>query len=330
VFGSKPPAAALSRPVETVTDNEKNEMKQALSAEVIKPVDSEALFADIMKPTSFTFGDAFGASDVTSKGVSAGPSVTPTDAVVPGPATSTSALVGSEDGSNNRRVAVDKLCGACVSGDVARAARLLDAAGQSGLYSQAATLSADPSAFKLQAVFNGSDGRSPLYYAAGRGHVGVVQLLLEKYPLMVGVANKYGTTALSWACFNGQEEVVRCLLARGAKAGVNEPSKAGDRPLTAACARGHLEIAELLLEEGADPSFSDHDGCSPLYRACLSSPQSQDSRQALVKTLLARLKARRGGLQSTVVDKATLEWASAACKEDDEAVVAVATLCLAA
>lgn len=160
--------------------------------------------------------------------------------------------------------------------------------------------------FKLQAVFNNGDGRSPLYYAAGKGHLSIVQALLERYPLMTGVTNKFGTTALSWACFNGNETVVKCLLSRGAKAGINEPSKAGDRALTAACVRGHISLVELLLQEGADPAFSDNDGCTPLYRACIAQSLDEEVRVSIVNALLTRMKALKAP-----VDKNSSEWAAA-------------------
>ena len=115
--------------------------------------------------------------------------------------------------TTNKHALVDKICGASVNGDLARVVRLLDEGKSSGeLFKHADTLTAESSAFKAQTVFNGSDGRSPLYCASGRGSLPIVQALLERYPAMVNVTNKYGTTCLSWASFNGHVDVVRCLL----------------------------------------------------------------------------------------------------------------------
>ena len=98
-----------------------------------------------------------------------------------------------------------------------------------------------------------------------------------------------------------------CSLS-GGKSAINEPSKNGDRPLTGACAKGHIEVVELLLKEGADPCYTDNDGFSPLYRACLCS--QSEVRLEIVRLLLAKLKARR-----TAIDKAALAWAKS--KDDD-------------
>ena len=133
----------------------------------------------------------------------------------------------------------------------------------------------------------------------------MVQALLERHPYMVSAPNKFGTSPLSWACFNGHEKVVKCLLSRGAKAGINDASKAGDKALTAACVRGYLSIVELLLQEGADPLYTDNDGCSPLYRACISKPEEDDARIAIASALLSRLKAHKAA-----VDANSLSWAA--------------------
>ena len=116
-------------------------------------------------------------------------------------------------------------------------------------------------------------------------------------------ADEFGRTPVYWASFNGHVDVARCLLSRGAKSAINEPSKNGDKPLTGACAKGHIEVCELLLKEGADPCYTDNDGYSPLYRACLCS--SSEDRLEIVRLLLAKIKGRR-----EKVDKATNAWAS--------------------
>ena len=60
-----------------------------------------------------------------------------------------------------------------------------------------------------------SDGRTPLSWAAEKGHEAVVKLLLEK-GAELETKDKYGRTPLSWAAQNGREDVVKLLLEKGA------------------------------------------------------------------------------------------------------------------
>lgn len=57
----------------------------------------------------------------------------------------------------------------------------------------------------------------PLHIAAERGHIGIIQALLEKKPALE-VSNRLGLTPLSLAagCYNPQSEAVELLLAAGA------------------------------------------------------------------------------------------------------------------
>jgi hypothetical protein len=294
-------------------------------------VDTAQLFSDIKQVPVFSFGNAFtgaakssenkeetagasGGSSAADMSASLGVELTPPPSAVKAvrgvPESKGEAVLSADNtaavrskAASTLTSALDRLGGACASGDLPRVLALLS--DSASAFPHSGTLTSQSSVFKLQTVYNDSTGRSPLYYAAGKGHLQVVQALLERHPLMVGVPNKFGTCALSWACFNGHEAVVRCLLSRGGKAGINEPSKAGDKALTSACVRGHLPIVELLLQEGADPDFTDNDGCSPLYRTCVAKLRDDDTRIAIVNALLARLRAHKAPL-----DKNTLCWAA--------------------
>lgn len=56
--------------------------------------------------------------------------------------------------------------------------------------------------------------------------------------------------ALWWAASTGALEVVRALLAKGAK--VDARDKWGSSPLTVACSSGHTDVVKQLLDAGAD------------------------------------------------------------------------------
>ena len=86
---------------------------------------------------------------------------------------------------------------------------------------------------------------TPLIAASSRGHVELVQLLLESGAnLNVPDVNK--RTALSYASEKGHVEVVRLLLSAGARRDLVD--RDGKSAFAFASAPGHLEIRRLLVE----------------------------------------------------------------------------------
>jgi hypothetical protein len=93
-----------------------------------------------------------------------------------------------------------------------------------------------------------SYGRTPLSWAAERGHKAVVKLLLEN-GAKLEAKSKYGRTPLSWAAMRGHEAVVKLLVEKGA--GLEAEDEYGQTPLSWAAMRGHEAVVKLLLEKGA-------------------------------------------------------------------------------
>jgi ankyrin repeat protein len=101
-----------------------------------------------------------------------------------------------------------------------------------------------------------------LQTAAGKGHVDIVELLLEVTvdgtdenfgPLQISIRRDLTSAALLNACRFGHVSVVKHLLTRGNidlnALGFDSRRSALIRPLTAACEGGYVEIINLLLAE---------------------------------------------------------------------------------
>jgi ankyrin repeat protein len=93
---------------------------------------------------------------------------------------------------------------------------------------------------------DGSYHMSALHFAAAKGSVSVVGLLLDA-GVDVNLLDGQGDTALHHAAADGRRDVVEFLIAHGAN--TNIADKDGKTPLKLAAASG--EIHELLLKAGA-------------------------------------------------------------------------------
>ena len=92
-----------------------------------------------------------------------------------------------------------------------------------------------------------SAGESPLMMAALGGHLDWCRKLIARD----AAVNKTGWTPLHYAATKGQIEVMRLLLEEHAFIDAESPNRT--TPLMMAARYGSLEAVKLLLQEGADP-----------------------------------------------------------------------------
>jgi ankyrin repeat protein len=95
-----------------------------------------------------------------------------------------------------------------------------------------------------------SEGRTPLSWAARRGHAVVVELLLATGSVNPNTKDRWMRTTLQFASFKGYITVVELLL--GAGADLNAKGGHYGNALQAASAKGHTAIVELLIDRGAE------------------------------------------------------------------------------
>ncbi|MCW3097434.1 MAG: ankyrin repeat protein [Chthonomonadaceae bacterium] len=104
--------------------------------------------------------------------------------------------------------------------------------------------------------------------SAKQGNTSAVHTLL-KQKADVNAALADGTTALHWAAFNEDREMVDLLLRTGADPRVT--TRVGAiTPLSLACINGNTEIVAALLKAGADPNAATATGATPLMTAAAS------------------------------------------------------------
>jgi len=123
------------------------------------------------------------------------------------------------------------------------------------------------------------DGQSGLHYAAAKGRVKVIDLLIERGADIMARDLK-GQTALHLAASQGQKASVLALLSKGAA--IDAPDRDGATPLHQAVRAGQKDAVAALLAKGADIEAIDVINQTPLHWAALA------GQQALVTLLLSK------------------------------------------
>lgn len=113
-------------------------------------------------------------------------------------------------------------------------------------------------------VANAPSAVTALMYASVRGHVGVVERLIQHTQgADVDQRDSYGRTALSLASAKGHLMVVRRLLPFTGRVAIDSRNASGGTALYFACRSGHVEVATALLLAGADPTLRNGKDESP-------------------------------------------------------------------
>ena len=107
-------------------------------------------------------------------------------------------------------------------------------------------------------------GETRLMRAARDGHVSRVNNLLAR-GAEPNDKDKFGRTPLSWAAMRGHEAVVK-LLADRDDVEADSKDQWGRTALSHAVENGHVGVVKLLMEKGADAESKDQWGQTPLSR----------------------------------------------------------------
>ncbi|KAK3295306.1 ankyrin repeat-containing domain protein [Chaetomium fimeti] len=116
-----------------------------------------------------------------------------------------------------------------------------------------------------------SVAESALIQAAGRGHCGVVQLLLDRGVNPGGVLEN-GDTATHRSAANGHLEVLELLIrtASSRGLGLDQLNHGCKTPLFAAACNGHPQAVRMLIVAGAEAKIADVGGQTALQGALLN------------------------------------------------------------
>ena len=126
-------------------------------------------------------------------------------------------------------------------------------------------------------IAGGSD--APLADAVERMDRATVRSLLHQ-PIDVNASQVDGMTALHWAAYHDDLEIVELLVRAGAD--IKAANRYGVTPLSLACTNANVVMVELFLDAGADPNTSLPGGETALMTA------ARTGRVGAVKALLSR------------------------------------------
>ncbi|KAJ4425834.1 hypothetical protein ANN_27460 [Periplaneta americana] len=117
---------------------------------------------------------------------------------------------------------------------------------------------------KMRLETKDSDYKTPLSWAAYKGDLEMVSLLVEK-GADVNVYDAWKLTPLYYAITGCHLNVVQFLIENGAD--VNACNNNGDSPITVAAEQGNVDVVKLLMDKGADVNACNNFGASVIFSA---------------------------------------------------------------
>ncbi|GAA5942329.1 uncharacterized protein JCM15063_002972 [Sporobolomyces koalae] len=163
------------------------------------------------------------------------------------------ASVASSTSTYSLTILINLVAQACRSGDLAKLQLLC---------AQHNRTDATP----LENAINPSSGLAPIHHAASRGHLDVLQWLVQERDATVDTPDRHGETALHKACLSDRVEAAEYLVQHAA-ADVDSTDQDGWRPLHNAASIGSLPLISLLLAHRAFVSPLSSQRYTPLMNA---------------------------------------------------------------
>ncbi|XP_048253970.1 probable palmitoyltransferase AKR2 [Haliotis rufescens] len=111
-------------------------------------------------------------------------------------------------------------------------------------------------------------GRTPLMFAAIKGHRGVFDLVVSTGG-NASLVDTNGDNILHLACLGGHVEMVKYILSQKI-VDINCRGMVGRTPLMMAAGMGHKRVFDLLVSKGGDVSAVDVNGGTILHMPCFS------------------------------------------------------------
>ncbi|CAC5391034.1 unnamed protein product [Mytilus coruscus] len=129
---------------------------------------------------------------------------------------------------------------------------------------------------------------SPLYIAAGNGHLSVVKLILNS-DIDISHFDKWSSLCVaSHECYI---DIVKILIENGTDVAFCDMN--GYPPMYAACQGGSIDIVEFLIQQNVNLSYTDKRGWSLLHAACYNN-FPKDDHLSVINLLLDQKLLKRG------------------------------------